>query len=524
MEKRTSQELTPYGDNQSARGYLATPEAGEGPGVLVLHAWWGLNDTMRTVCTRLAEAGFVAFAPDLYHGKLADTIADAETLGKALDANHLQAKAEIADATRFLGERASHAEGGLAVIGFSLGAYYALDLAAAAPEQVSSVVIFYGTGDDDFSNSRAAYLGHFAENDPYEPQSNVDDLEQSLLRAGRQVTFYRYPGTGHWFFEPDRSQAYNQAAASLAWNRTLAFLRGRYERNDKELNTVELDLGLLEHGPHANLIRDMARKCYADQTVQAIWVGGSLAAGTGDVYSDVDFRIAVEPGQIDRWTSPDWEQYLPMRVYGGLFMRFGEQALLHHLVMADGTIVDFYVQDTTKQNLEPKLVILACRNAEFREALEGFASPAASLAREIDGAVVRQFLVDYWITTHKEIKGLGRKYDHFAFAGLFFERIALLRAWYMQAAGKDIDSRITIHVLGAMHKGLDGKLTTDQHNILGLPSRTPEENVIAIDAIRAEMARVGRWLADRHEFAYPHELEDMVNRIWNENKESLTRR
>jgi carboxymethylenebutenolidase len=225
MGKRTSQELTYYGDKQTARGYLATPEGGEGPSVLVLHAWWGLNDTMRAICTRLAEAGFVALAPDLYHGKVADTIADAETLGKALDANHLQAKAEIADATRFLGERAGQADRGLAVIGFSLGAYYALDLAAADPEHIRSVVIFYGTGGDDFSSSRAAYLGHFAENDPYEPQSNVDELEESLRRAGRPVTFYRYPGTGHWFFEPDRSQAYNQAAASLAWDRTLAFLR-----------------------------------------------------------------------------------------------------------------------------------------------------------------------------------------------------------------------------------------------------------------------------------------------------------
>src|SRR5215216_1237695 len=115
MRNRTSQELVYYGDDQTARGYLAMPERGEGPGVLVLHAWWGLNDTMRAVCTRLAESGFVAFAPDLYHGRVADTIADAEALGKALDSNHLQAKAEIAAATRFLSERAGQAEGGLAV-------------------------------------------------------------------------------------------------------------------------------------------------------------------------------------------------------------------------------------------------------------------------------------------------------------------------------------------------------------------------------------------------------------------------
>jgi carboxymethylenebutenolidase len=206
-------------------GYLAIPPTGKGIGVLVLHAWWGLNDTMKAFCMRLAESGFVAFAPDLYHGKVADNIADAETLGKALDANHLQAKAQIADATKFLNQRAGQADHDLAVIGFSLGAYYALDLAATDPEHIGSVVLFYGTGGGDFRNSRAAYLGHFAENDEFEPQANVDTLEESLRRAGRPVTFYRYGGTGHWFFEPDRVQAYNPAAASLAWDRTLAFLK-----------------------------------------------------------------------------------------------------------------------------------------------------------------------------------------------------------------------------------------------------------------------------------------------------------
>jgi carboxymethylenebutenolidase len=211
------------------QGFLAVPATGQGPGVLVLHAWWGLNDTMKAFCTRLAEEGFVAFAPDLYHGHVADTIADAESLGQALDANHFQAKAEIAEATLFLNQQVGQAgpkgRPGLTVIGFSLGAYYALNLAAADPEHIRSVVLFYGSGDGDYSNSKADYLGHFAENDEFEPQSNIDNLEDSLRRVGRPVTFYHYPGTGHWFFEPDRPQAYNPAAASLAWARTLAFLR-----------------------------------------------------------------------------------------------------------------------------------------------------------------------------------------------------------------------------------------------------------------------------------------------------------
>jgi len=206
-------------------GFLAVPPAGKGPGILVLHAWWGLNDTIKAFCTRLAESGFVVFAPDLYHGKVAKTISDAEALGGAVDANHLQVKAEIADATKFLSERAG---GDLAVVGFSLGAYFALDLSATDPEYIRSVVIFYGTQGDffsDFGNSKADYLGHFAGNDEYEPKSNADELEKRLKGAGRPATFHIYPGTGHWFFEPDVTQAYNEAAANLAWDRTLAFLR-----------------------------------------------------------------------------------------------------------------------------------------------------------------------------------------------------------------------------------------------------------------------------------------------------------
>jgi carboxymethylenebutenolidase len=207
------------------QGFLTLPPAGKAPGVVVLHAWWGLNDTLKAFCTRLAGCGFLVFAPDLYHGKVAQTIPEAEALGSALDSNYLQAKAEIAAAARFLDELPEHAEGPLAVIGFSLGAFYALDLAAAEPDLIRSVVLFYGSGPADYARSRAAYQGHFAEDDPYEPQSNVNELEEALRRAGRPVTFYRYSGAGHWFFEPDRPQAYHPEAASLAWERTLAFLR-----------------------------------------------------------------------------------------------------------------------------------------------------------------------------------------------------------------------------------------------------------------------------------------------------------
>ena len=184
-----------------------------------------MNDTIKGVCEQLAAEGFVAFAPDLYHGKVADTIAGAEALGSALDERYIEAGAEIREAMTYLDEQSGDGQRAFAVIGFSLGAFYALDLSNADPEHVRAAVVFYGTGAEDFSDSQASYLGHFAETDPYEPQPNVTYLAELLQQAGRPATFYTYPDTGHWFFEPDRTDAYDEEAATLAWQRTLDFLK-----------------------------------------------------------------------------------------------------------------------------------------------------------------------------------------------------------------------------------------------------------------------------------------------------------
>jgi carboxymethylenebutenolidase len=210
--------------NSQPEGYLALPRQSGGPGVLVLHAWWGLNGTIKGVCDRLAQEGFIAYAPDLYHGKLASTIEEAEALSNQLDEKG--AMADIAKAVDHLWGRLQSHAGGLGVVAFSLGAYFALKLSASDPERVRAVALFYGTGDAEFSRAKAAYLGHFAGTDPYEPTEQVDWLERTLKSSGHPVTFYRYAGLGHWFFEPDRPDAYNEAAARLAWERTVAFLKG----------------------------------------------------------------------------------------------------------------------------------------------------------------------------------------------------------------------------------------------------------------------------------------------------------
>ena len=102
--------------------------------------------------------------------------------------------------------------------------YLLINIPRFLPDLVRSAVIFYGTRPGKYSTAQASYLGHFAEIDEFEPQSEVDNLEEALRTAGRQVTFHTYKGTGHWFFEPDRPGSFNLQAAELAWERTLTFL------------------------------------------------------------------------------------------------------------------------------------------------------------------------------------------------------------------------------------------------------------------------------------------------------------
>jgi len=203
-------------------GYLARPRSDAGPGVLVLHSWWGLNAFFRDLCDRLAREGLVAFAPDLYAGQVATTVAEAKALRGKM--NRQRAEAGLLDATRYLQQLPEVAGPGLGLLGFSWGAYLGLGLAVAEPQAFQAVVVFYGVRGGDYARSSAAFLGHFAETDDYVSASGVRSFEKALDKAGRPATFHTYPGTHHWFFEADRAEAYDAPSAALAWQRTVEFL------------------------------------------------------------------------------------------------------------------------------------------------------------------------------------------------------------------------------------------------------------------------------------------------------------
>jgi carboxymethylenebutenolidase len=213
------------GDRTGA-GYLALPEQQSGPGVLVLHAWWGLNSFFQDLCDRLAQAGFVAFAPDLYQSRVVATIDEAEALLKQRDNQAMDAIAN--GGLAYLRAHPAVRGDGVAALGFSLGASWAADLASSAPADIPAVILFYGTVGADFAQARAAFLCHFGENDELEPLDGVRQMEAELRAAGRAVTLHLYPGAQHWFFETDRPE-YNALAAELAWQRTIEFLHSKLQ-------------------------------------------------------------------------------------------------------------------------------------------------------------------------------------------------------------------------------------------------------------------------------------------------------
>jgi carboxymethylenebutenolidase len=203
--------------------WRASPAAAS-PGVLVLHPWWGLNGTVRATCDRLATDGFVAVAPDLFgDGRVARTVEDAQAQADGADDRAVRARASAGLAALLADPVRSGST--VAALGFSFGAAWGLALAEEHPE-IAGAIVYYGTGGGDPSASRAAVLGHLVPGDPWEPDEYVAPFEAALRAAGRDVELHRYPGTHHWFAEPDRPE-HDPASAGLAWERTLAFLRAR---------------------------------------------------------------------------------------------------------------------------------------------------------------------------------------------------------------------------------------------------------------------------------------------------------
>jgi len=204
-------------------GYLATPAAGKGPGVLVVQEWWGLVQHIKNVCDRFAAEGFTALAPDLYHGKTATEPDGAGKLFMALNIG--QAEKDLRGAALYLAGHSATAK--LGVVGFCMGGQLALFAATLNPS-IGACVNFYGIHPNvkpDYAKLAGPVLGLFAENDSFVTPQVAREVDAAIRKAGRQSEIHIYPGVDHAFFNDERTDVYSKGAADDAWRRTLAFFR-----------------------------------------------------------------------------------------------------------------------------------------------------------------------------------------------------------------------------------------------------------------------------------------------------------
>ncbi len=207
----------------TAQGYLAEVKDAKVPGVVVIQEWWGLQGQIKSVCDRLAEAGFDALAPDLYGGKVVpyhDSAAANAAMG-TLDFKAATDQA-VRGAVLFLRSRG----GKVGLTGFCMGGAVTVIGAVHIPE-LSAAVCFYGLPPESVAAAkdvRVPFQGHFASDDDWVTPAAVDDLEKKLKAAGKTFEIYRYQGH-HAFMNSERKDAYGAEAAKLAWERCLAFFQ-----------------------------------------------------------------------------------------------------------------------------------------------------------------------------------------------------------------------------------------------------------------------------------------------------------
>ncbi len=205
-------------------GFTAVPVDAPTRGTVgVLHAWWGLTEPIIDRCRDLARQGYVAVAPDLYEGLTAANVEEAQALRR-----HRRGAPVWRTIVAVLDQARTRQPGGpLALVGYSMGGHWALWLASRQRAEVPVVratVVYYATRACDFTASRSAVQVHLAESDPFVTATGVAPMERALRRAGRPYERHQYPGTGHWFAEQDREDAFRPEAARLAWDRTIRFL------------------------------------------------------------------------------------------------------------------------------------------------------------------------------------------------------------------------------------------------------------------------------------------------------------
>ena len=220
------QNVTFPSNGGEAHGYLALPDSGQGPGVVVIQEWWGLTSHIADITDRFAAEGFVALAPDLYGGSTTHNADEAGRMMQELPVD--RAARDLGGAVDFLLGRDDVQGDGVGVVGFCMGGAFVLTLATQEGGKVAAAVPFYPVGPmpDDYAGLQAEVMAHFGERDDFIPISRADELSNQIRAGtGRAPEIHRYPA-GHAFLNDENLLGtYDPDQAKLAWDRTVAFLR-----------------------------------------------------------------------------------------------------------------------------------------------------------------------------------------------------------------------------------------------------------------------------------------------------------
>jgi carboxymethylenebutenolidase len=214
----------PGPDGAELMGYLARPDDDEPrPAVIVIQEWWGLNEHIKDVARRFANEGFVAFAPDLYHGVVTTEPDEARKLAMALGMG--DAVGEIQAAIGYLQEQA-FVTGKVGVVGFCMGGGLVLQTAANdVADAMGAAIPFYGTplNATDARNVLVPVLSFLGTRDGISA-SGYADMHAIFEEAGIPNEFVLYEGAQHAFFNDTRA-SYDPESAADAWERTLVWFR-----------------------------------------------------------------------------------------------------------------------------------------------------------------------------------------------------------------------------------------------------------------------------------------------------------
>lgn len=208
----------------TSEGYLAKP-SGAGPAVIVIQEWWGLVPHIEGIADRFAAAGFIALAPDLYHGTKTTSPDQAGKLMMSLRID--EASRDLAGAIDYVAAIPGVSSRKVGTIGFCMGGALSLYAASRNPE-VAACVVFYGGHPNvkpDLAALQAPVLGLYAGRDTFVSPAVVAALDQQLTALGKRHEFHTYPNADHAFFNDARPEVYDAAAADDAWARTLKFFR-----------------------------------------------------------------------------------------------------------------------------------------------------------------------------------------------------------------------------------------------------------------------------------------------------------